>query len=209
MDETPLPYSNHHQYTMELKGSRTININSFANEKANITVALAVTMTGEKLKPYLIYKGKRQGRVKSELNEAVDYPEGLQMTCNDTHWMCTADMLDWIDTILVPYIGNRRALFILDSFAVHLEQTVIEKMDSIVNLRYIFVPKKLTSVSQPIDVAVNRPFKANMRLVQGLTQANTYTKVTRRSLAFAVMKSWEAISSESIVNGFKKCGFHL
>ena len=56
MDETPIPYSPKAKYTLARKGSKSVLARRLPSE-VNVTAALTVTMTGEKLKPFWVRKG--------------------------------------------------------------------------------------------------------------------------------------------------------
>lgn len=57
------------------------------------------------------------------------------------------------------YVGGRPALLCLDTFSAHLNETV---KDALVKggTRLLVFPGGCTSVMQPLDVSVNKPFKA-------------------------------------------------
>ena len=66
------------------------------------TALLAVSMTGEKLKPYLIFKGKPgpKGRVIKEFqSDNFQYPDSIEYTVQKKAWMDEVTMLHWIKTV--------------------------------------------------------------------------------------------------------------
>jgi hypothetical protein len=118
----------------------------------------------------------------------------------------------------VDYINELRTngdpmMMVYDSFRGHLEESVKKKFrDSGIDLAVI--PGGLTSVCQPLDVAINKPFKDNLRKEWHIWMANGGTGETiagnlrRAKLSDVcgwVKRSWDNIPDEVIIQSFKKC----
>lgn len=74
-------------------------------------------------------------------------------------------MLRWISDCLAPSRGifNRsKGVLIADEHGAHKHQSV---KDSAARLKMdmVFIPPKMTSYSQPLDVGVNAPFKCKLK----------------------------------------------
>src|SRR3989337_1753889 len=101
-----------------------------------------------------------------------------------------------------------------DSFRGHLEKSVKKKFhDSNVDLAVI--PGGLTSVCQPLDVGINKPFKDNLRKEwhlgmadggAGETIAGNLKRAKYSDVCNWVKRSWDNISNEIIINSFVNCG---
>ena len=72
----------------------------------------------------------------------------------------------------------------------------------------------LTSMLQPLDVCLNKPFKGRLRQKgiewmstedKSLTKAGNLKKVDVQTIAQWVKDAWSEISSEMIIRSFKKC----
>lgn len=76
-------------------------------------------------------------------------------------------MHDWIDTVWGKRPGamlQLPSLLVLNSFKGHLVESVKEKLrDMRTNL--VVIPGDLTSVLQPLEVLVNKPFKDYVRKI--------------------------------------------
>ena len=102
-------------------------------------------------------------------------------------------------------------MLVYDSFKGHLEGSVKAKFrDS--NIDLAVIPGGLTSICQPLDVAINKPFKDNLRKEWHLWMASGGAGVTakenlKRAKLGDVCKwikdSWENISDEIIIQSFK------
>ena len=57
MDETPMYFQEHTNTTIALKGSKTVNTRVCSSTNPRVTVCLAITPTGKKLPPFVVFKG--------------------------------------------------------------------------------------------------------------------------------------------------------
>lgn len=78
--------------------------------------------------------------------------------------------LHYIDTYLIPALGGRPTLFALDLMGSHKTSAVLDKL-SLHNITPSLKPGGCTSLVQPLDVSVNKPFKA---IVWELTNTATF-----------------------------------
>jgi hypothetical protein len=71
-------------------------------------------------------------------------------------------MEDYIDTVIVPYIGKNECLLVLDDYEAHKTASVIAHMKS-KNITPFLIPGGFTFCLQPLDVLINNPFKDELR----------------------------------------------
>ncbi len=74
-------------------------------------------------------------------------------------------MLHWVGRVLAPYVtmapvGIIPILF-LDLFRVHMLGSVVDAIQNL-GVQVEFIPGGCTGLVQPIDVRINKPYKANM-----------------------------------------------
>ncbi len=153
---------------------------------------MAVTITGDgTVRPLaIIFKGKHDGRI-ARL-EFGTYPAGHHYRCQDAAWMDEHVMLAWVEEVLAPYVATAPddivPLLILDSYQCHMMASVVYKIQELgVEVKHI--PGRCTSLSQPVDVGFNKPFKSRIRtmwikwmIAEGV-QEGTTSLPTRRNVA--------------------------
>ena len=83
------------------------------------------------------------------------------------------------------------------------------------NMDIAVIPGGLTSLLQPLDVSLNKPFKGNVReewnnwMLNGeksFTKGGTMRAASLDVLCEFVIKAWGNVKKESVVKSFKKCG---
>jgi len=156
MDETPMAFNLPSNTTIEQSGSKTISILSTGHERSNFTVVLACLADGTKLPPVIIFKLKKIPR--------EEFPEGVIIRTNSEGWMNENEMLWWVENVWTKRANrgnNPRSLLVLDSFTAHKTEAVKQRFyEKRTDLAVI--PGGLTSRLQPLDVSLNKPFKAKV-----------------------------------------------
>ena len=100
-------------------------------------------------------------------------------------------------------------------FHTHLMDSIFKKLEA-GKLTLLSIPGGLTSVLQPLDVSLNKPFRDNVRSLRtewtaGDHSENEYTKSGRlRKPSIAlwcnwIIKAWDQIDPAAIVKSFKVC----
>jgi len=159
MDETPVTFDLSYSFTLEKRGSSSINIKTTGHERSTFTVILGCMADGTKLPPVVIFKLKNIPR--------EDFPHGVHVRVNEKGWVNESEMIWWIDNIWkrrTPDLSNPRSLLILDSFRGHLVDSIKQKFyEKSTNIAVI--PGGLTSKLQPLDVAINKSFKSKVSII--------------------------------------------
>jgi hypothetical protein len=129
--------------------------------------------------------------------------------------MDTKIMKDYVE-YLVDEINepDLPKMMVYDSFKGHLEESVKEKFREN-GFDLAVIPGGLTSICQPLDVAINKPFKDYLRKEWHLWMANGGAGETKNGnlrraklseVCGWVKRAWDNISEETIIESFKKCG---
>jgi len=218
------------QWTMEVKGSRRVELAGL-NNKRQMTLVLAGTANGEFLPPQLIYSGSTS----KCLPKNVNFPSDWHLTSTPTHWSNEETMLAYINRIIVPYVQSKRkefhlspsfpALVLFDHFSGQTSQAIFDALGKH-KLLYVLIPKTCTDRLQPMDLPVNKPIKTHLQssfqkwyvsqIQKQIVQApnSSLTPVdTRLSVIKPIHAQWlvDAYNStknrpDIIVNGFRAAG---
>ncbi|CAI7892249.1 unnamed protein product [Closterium sp. NIES-53] len=159
-DQTPLWLEMSATTTVEQTGVKSVPIRSAGCQKERVTVMLACTATGEKLKPWVFFKRKRLPK--------GDFPNNVMVGCQANGWMEATGVIQWLDEgvvlFLKPKFGvqSRSAMLVLDSYRGHLTKEVKARFAAL-NIVPAVIPAGCTADVQPLDVSVNKSFKASVR----------------------------------------------
>ena len=157
MDETPIYLDLLPSKVVDRKGKKTIPVRTTASEKNRVTATLACTASGKMLPPFVVFKGKTKRTLKK-----LNVPKGVVCTTQPKAWMDEERMLEWIDEVWKPYVRGRPALLSLDTFTAHLTEAVKDSFHKC-HTKLLIIPGGCTSILQPLDVSVNKPFKSYIR----------------------------------------------
>ena len=160
MDQTPVPFTYNSKHTLELVGCQTVHVRKSTSDTKRATFAMTVTASGKMLQPLLIFKGVSQGRI--EQREFPTYPNEIVYAVQGNAWMDETVMLMWVEKVIKPYVmtapDNIVPLLFLDSYRCHMMASVVGKIQEL-GIEVQHIPGGCTSLCQPIDIGVNKPFK--------------------------------------------------
>lgn len=209
MDETPVSFDLPSNYTVDTKGSKTIFVKTTGHEKCRFTVVLCCMADGSRLPPTIVFKRKT-------LPKGVKFPSGVLVRAHEKGWMDEDGTLDWIEKTWNRRKGavfNKPSMLVWDSFKAHLTDKVKDKCREI-KTKMAVIPGGLTSMLQPLDVSLNKPFKDRLKSKwidwmasedKAVTKGGNLKKVDLVTVAQWVKDAWSEIPSELIVRAFKKC----
>ena len=100
------------------------------------------------------------------------FPSSFSLSVNPTHFSNTKESISLIEDVIIPYVASQRkslsvgedqyALLILDLFSGQTTEPVKEKLKEN-RILFVRVPANMTNLFQPLDLTVNRSFKAMMK----------------------------------------------
>lgn len=147
-------------------------------EKRAFTVLVSVACDGTVLPMQAIYSGKTHRSQPSPTSPNYDnlISNGfiLQESGTATYWSNLETMKTFVNEILAPYFEETKArlklppsqksLWMIDVWSVHRSQEFRDWMrDYHENIILDYVPGGCTSVAQPCDVGIQRPFKLSIK----------------------------------------------
>src|SRR2546429_7798213 len=144
-------------------------------------------------------------------------PPGVIVWFQTNGWMDTNLMQKYVDYLNDVRVRNGTredsAMLVYDLFRGHLEDSIKKRFrESDVYLAVI--PGGLTSKCQPLDVSINKPFKDHLRKEwhswmagggAGETVSGNLRRASLSDVCLWVKRSWEAISTDIIIESFKTC----
>ena len=215
MDQTPIPFTFPSNRTLEKKGTKTIHVRTSTTDTKRATLAATVTGSGQLLTPFLIFKGKKNGRIAAK--ELQTYPKECIYACQEKAWMDESMMHKWIDCVLIPWKESRNPnvipVLILDAYRVHMMGSIVNRIQSL-GIEVQHIPGGCTYLCQPVDVGINRPIKVEMTeqweewMVSGGGISDGVAKPPLRAqVAEWIVGSYKAITEETGRNAWRKTGY--
>ena len=109
--------------------------------------------------------------------------------------------------------GDRR-LLIVDSYKPHKSEDSVKVANERCNADVLIIPGGCTSIVQPMDKCINKPFKESMRgswqtwmrQDRALTKAGNLKQPTRQDAINWVSAAWDSIKQDTIIRSFLVCG---
>ena len=205
MDETPLNFDMVAGRTVDIKDAKTVQVRGTGHEKSRFTVVLLCMADGTKLKPMVIFKRKTKPK--------INFPSGVFVHFHEKGWIDENGVKLWIENVWNRRPGER-SLLVWDMFRSHITENSKARL-SRTNTDIAVIPGGLTSLLQPLDVSLNKPFKGNVReewnnwMLNGeksFTKGGTMRAASLDVLCEFVIKAWGNVKKESVVKSFKKCG---
>ena len=226
-DQTGISIVPGSSWTMEVKGSKRVEIVGMG-DKRQITAVFCGALSGEFLPPQLIYQGKTTACL-----PCYKFPDDWHVTYTPNHWSNEDKMIEYIESIILPYVEGKRkelklsvdqpALAIFDVFKGQQTESVLKMLEEN-NILVVSVPANCTDRLQPMDLSINKSVKEFMRgkfrdwySEQVQDQLSEGKEITPVDLKMSTMKPLGArwlvslydyiTENRSIVeNGFKAAG---
>jgi len=131
-------------------------------------------------------------------------------------WMDVKMMEVWIDDCLVPHIQQQAnggaVVLLLDQAPSHKAKATLEKLANL-GIQLQLIPGGTTSLVQPVDVGINKPFKDRLRsywwqwVIANATLENPSPKPRRNDIASWIDQAWSDISPQIISNSWRSSDY--
>ena len=165
-DQTGISYVPASSYTMEKEGATRVEVTG-KDDKRQIALVLAGSVSGEFLPPQVIYEGKTKRCL-----PPFQFPSTWNITYTQTHWSNEESMKEYVETVIVPYISRQKAdlklpddqgsLLIFDNFKAQITSSILTLLDSHY-INVVLIPANCTDRLQPMDLSVNKAAKDFLR----------------------------------------------
>ncbi|KAE9548780.1 hypothetical protein FO519_008009 [Halicephalobus sp. NKZ332] len=207
MDEVPVSFDMPRRFTVDEKGKEDIFITTTGSEKNSFTVVLAVASNGSKCLPFIIFKRKTVPK---------GLPQGVVVRANEKGWMTEKLMADWVEKCWEsrpnPCQDPEKSLLILDSARSHLTAEAKEAVKK--RTKIAVIPGGMTKLLQPLDIAVNKSFKANLNKKwedwisnsenHSFTKSGKLKRASYATVCTWIKESFDDVPISCIKNGLRK-----
>lgn len=144
----------------------------------------------------LIFHGDEAGQLWEKENKLYD--KRVTVTFNKTAYNNTSLVTRQLEHDVKPTLGDKPTLLVWDHAAFHKTDEVKEKLKEL-NITSAMIPAGCTSLLQPLDVAINKPFKEWLReatddIIESMPPIETWTTSQRRILTTKIVgMAWEKL----------------
>jgi hypothetical protein len=212
IDETAICYDPKIDTTLDIKGTKRIEIKNTGRDKQRITVILGIDLLNNiKVKPMIILKGTT-GQCLNNIPLSNSYTLSYQKKS----W-CTYEQFIKFLSFLPK---DKKILLIYDNFGGHIKREVKRYLKKEFPLIRVFLlPPNTTSILQPLDMGVNKPFKNYIKtkyldwLIKYVDDNNIIPKLPKsersKLLVSWIAQSFNNINNTIVYNSFIACGYCL
>ena len=203
-DETGMFFREMPMKSMVMKGD---SCNGGKNAKDRITVLLAASATGEKLKPFVIGKSK-----KPQCFYGFEVASlGIDYDFSKKAWMTTSIFTTWLNRL------NNRMSFEQHRIIMFVDYCTAHPDIQLSHVKLVFLPPNTTSKLQPCDAGIIQTVKMHYRKrllrhvlhqmdVDETGTASTLAKsVTMLDAIICLKSAWDILQASTIVKCFRKC----
>ncbi|CAI7913899.1 unnamed protein product [Closterium sp. NIES-54] len=174
---------------------------SVGYQKERVTVMLACTADGMKLKPWVFFKRK--------IVPKRVFPLDVVVACHDNGSMDANGVIRWLEECVKPFLKPgfgrhaRSSMVVLDLYRCHLTEGVKEKFREL-NCVPTIIPSGCTAEVQPLDVCINKSFKAS--ILCDFVGAGNLKKPPPEVVVRWISRAWKAVPVDFIKRAFLTCG---
>jgi hypothetical protein len=221
IDEVPVWFDVDTLRVLDVKGKKHVAIKSNGRDRKKMTVILAVSASGFKFPPLLIFESL--GRDYSILHEK--FGQDVYFRTSDTRCSNEEIFLYYLDRL---FDGVDHSLLIMDTSTTHgYKQSLMRVSDQFYDFFHSrrihsgMIPEHCTPIVQPLDTHINKIFKSYLKKGWVKYMSKNVSNVKRNGciidnteeartvLCQLVIESWKSVDSNLIIKSFKDNGFSL
>jgi hypothetical protein len=212
IDETPLYYDPTINFTLAVKGTKRIEIKTTGREKQRITAILGIDLLNNiKVKPFIIFKGKT-----NRCLNGIPLSASYNLSYQKNSWCTDAQFIKYLSSL--P--KDKNILLLYDNFRGHKTKKVTDFLETQLPLvEVLLLPPHTTPFLQPLDVGINKPFKAYINkkyihwLIETVDNNKEFPRLEKKDrnilLINWIFESWNNINDNMIKNSFHHCGYSI
>jgi hypothetical protein len=131
-------------------------VRSINNTTHSYTVQPIITMSGYLIGPLFLCLKEQTGRLSNNIQQNLFKPNNIVLTCSKSGKLTGSLVQYWFDHVFEPLIGKNKCLLLSDCWGAQGADEIYAKL---INVKRLEIPKKTTSMIQPLDVYFNRQYK--------------------------------------------------
>ena len=214
IDETPIWLDMPSSTTVNEAGASNVTIRSTEHEKDRVTVCLAAKANGQKLKPFIVFRGGK--RDVKRMNEDRRLSGKCIIRSSANGWMNESLTVEWVQYV-VDRLSFAPRLLVWDTYKCHMTNGVKEALQQ-AGVDSALVPGSCTKYIQAPEVSWKEPFKDLCQIAYDDWMAETGHEVTpagrvkapsRHSCIERILSAWESLPNDVIKKSFEACAVSL
>ena len=154
---------------------------------------------------------------KKTIPKGEKFPAGVVIHCHPKGWMDEDGVILWLNKVWCTRPGGllkKPCMLVWDQFHGHLTDNVKEKVRN-TKTHTAVIPGGLTSVLQPLDVVLNKPFKDHVRqhwitwMGSGSAEKTATGNLKKPGLSVVakwVKEAWDELPVDMVKGSFLKTG---
>ncbi|KAI8648651.1 DDE-1 domain-containing protein [Fusarium keratoplasticum] len=225
VDETPVPFEYLDGSTYALSGEKTVSgktdRSGWSKRKGTLILPIFADRFG-RLKPKLIFEGAEPPKGKILQREGHLYHPGVTVELNPTAYNNEKLFLKWLNEEVIPCKRPyREFMLVMDVASFHKTDNVTMLLGQS-KILPAMIPPGCTSLLQPLDVSINKPFKQWLQQFADewiaerdndpVRSSKPWTATEKRAMTtHIVAKAWEQLQErpEMVEKEFYSCGIGL
>ena len=144
-------------------------------------------------------------------SKSEEQAANVRVRASTNGWMTVPEYHHWLTAIFKKQ--DEQWLLIMDSYRAHITKESTDMVKCECNAELVIIPGGCTSVAQPMDKCINRPFKQRVRehwqewMRQGRpkTPSGNLKQPTRQDVIDWVSQAWSSIKKDTLVHSLV-CG---
>ena len=200
-DETGISTATQSKKVLSRKGSRWIHETGGGSGRESITVHGCCSANGERLPPYIVYKGKNLYS-----SWTKDGAAGASYSTSESGWMGKENFLSWFEKCFVQsLLQSGHVILFVDGHYSHISIKLVQLARE-KNVELICLPPHTTHILQPLDVGVYGPFKQEWRrILKDYKTSTRAASVSKQVFPSLIRKLWDkAIKPQHCISGFRQ-----
>lgn len=163
-DQIGIELEMHSNRTLSHAGEKTTlaSVRSLYSRTHSYTVQPMISMGGKVIGPLFLCLKEPTGKLSDNIKKNLFKAKNVVVTCSTSGKLTESLVKYWRDTVLEPTMGSKKCLLLSDCWGAQGDETLYTEMKDCTRLE---IPKKTTSIIQPLDVYFNRQYKAIARKV--------------------------------------------